>query len=85
MISHTRSPGANPVTPAPTASTTPAPSWSGTVSGISVPGSARSPLRAFQSVGLTAETTTRTRTSPGPGSVTARSDSSSTSGPPWRR
>jgi membrane protein DedA with SNARE-associated domain len=76
--SHTRSPSAKEV-PGPAASTTPAPSWFGTC------GSAGSvPLRDFQSVGFTPETTTRTRTSPGPGSRTGRSTRCSTSASPAR-
>ena len=79
----TRSPTSPASTPAPTASTTPAPSWFGTCAGSTgVPGSL--PRRDFQSVGLTPERWIRTRTSPGPGSVSGLSTSVSTSGSPVR-
>ena len=68
-------------TPLPTASTTPAPSWSG----IWTAGRDRAVAPAlFQSVGFTPDAATRTRTSPGPGSGTGRSTSSRTSGSPLR-
>jgi hypothetical protein len=70
-VTQTRSPGAIPVTPGPTASTTPAPSWLGTVGSPTAP--PKTPLRDFQSVGLTPDTITRIRTSPSPGSAIGRS------------
>jgi hypothetical protein len=60
-----------PATPDPTASTTPEPSWLGTVG--SPAAQPKAPLRDFQSVGLTPDTTTRIRTSPSAGSIAARS------------
>jgi len=78
MNSQTRSPTVSPSTPGPTASTTPAPSWFGVISGNGNPSPYVPPARAFQSVGLTPETTTRTRTSPAPGSGISRSTSSRT-------
>jgi hypothetical protein len=81
-VTHTRSPALNPLTPAPTSSTTPAPSWLGTVAFVRVPPNA--PLRDFQSVGLTPDTRTRIRISPFPGSGTGLSTSSSTDGSPGR-
>ncbi len=80
--SHTRSPIRPAATPGPTATIVPAPSWLGTVSGDRVGSPGRLPLRTFQSVGLTPDTSTRTSTSPGPGAGAARSTRRSTSGPP---
>src|SRR6476661_8397495 len=74
--SQTRPPTERPVTPGPSASMTPAPSWFGTLGASSflLP----FPDRDFQSVGLTPDTTTRTRTSPGPGTGSGLSVSFST-------
>ncbi len=70
--SHTSSPTRAWSTPGPTASSSPAPSWLGTMT--SKPPAVSPPVvRVFQSVGLTPETSTRTRTSPGPGSGTGTS------------
>ena len=70
-VTQTRSPAWMPATSDPTASTIPAPSWLGTVgSPAALP---KAPLRDFQSVGLTPDTTTRIRTSPSAGSIAARS------------
>jgi len=68
-----------PVTPSPTASTSPAPSWPGVTS--SKPRIV--PARNFQSVGLIPARTRRTRTSPGPGSAASRSTSSRTEDGPF--
>jgi hypothetical protein len=59
----------------------PAPSWFGTDS-LGVDAAVPEPLRDFQSVGFTPETTTRTRTSPACGSGVSRSTSCSTSASP---
>src|SRR4030095_6060078 len=79
-VTQTRSPTLKAVTPAPTASTTPAPSWLGTVASGGPPPNA--PLRDFQSVGFTPDTSTRIRSSPTPGSGIGFSTSSSTDGSP---
>src|SRR6266550_2616654 len=70
MLRTTWSPGATVETPAPTASTTPAPSWPSTAGS----GSGSPPARAVTSVWHTPAAATRTSTSPGPGS--GRSSSS---------
>jgi hypothetical protein len=70
------------VIPAPTSSTTPAPSWLGTDVSVSSPPNA--PLRDFQSVGFTPDTSTRIRTSPSPGWGIGLSTSSGTDGSPRR-
>ena len=70
-------PDAGRLTPGPTASITPAPSWSG-IWNPSI-GRGTAPLRAFTSVGLIPDTMTRTRTSPGPGSGRSISVTFSTS------
>jgi hypothetical protein len=77
--SHTRWPTRAGSTPAPTASTTPAPSWFGTWKSAP-PAIGVAPERDFQSVGLTPDTATRTRTCPGPGSGMAISSTRSTVG-----
>src|SRR5215217_6877401 len=81
-VTQTRSPTLKPLTPAPTSSTTPAPSWLGTVASVGPP--PKAPLRDFQSVGFTPDTSTRIRTSPAPGSGSCLSTSWSTDGSPRR-
>jgi hypothetical protein len=81
-VTQTRSPALKPTTPAPNSSTTPAPSWFGTVGSAGAP--LVVPLRDFQSVGFTPETTMRIRTSPSAGSGIGRSTSSRTDGSPGR-
>ena len=79
----TRSPGSKPVTPSPSASTTPAPS-APRMRGFGTEGR---PLRIQTSRWLSAEARRRISTSPGPGSGSGTSSSTSTSGPPssWIR
>src|SRR5262249_8514001 len=81
-VSQTRSPALSPATPGPTKSTTPAPSWFGTVASPTVPPD--KPLRDFQSVGLTPEPATWAPLSPSPGVGIGRSTSSSPEGSPGR-
>ena len=87
LTPNTRSPGANPLTSAPTASTTPANSVPSTgCFGRSQPVKNRAihgvALRSPQSVRLTVVEWTRTRTSPGPGTGRGISARCRTSGGP---
>ena len=87
LTPNTRSPGANPVTSAPTASTTPANSVPSTgFLGRSQPVKNRAihgvALRSPQSVRFTVVECTRTRTSPGPGTGRGISARCRTSGGP---
>ena len=75
---HTRSPTRAGSTPSPTASISPAPSWSG-IWKPAASGRPVAPARDFQSVGFTPETRMRTRTSPGPGSGRSTSSTRRTS------
>src|SRR5256886_16065808 len=79
----TRSPGSKPLTPSPSASTTPAPS-APRMRGFGTDGI---PLRIQTSRWFSAEARRRTSTSPAPGSGSGPSSSTSTSGPPssWIR
>ena len=85
---YTSSPGANAVTPSPTASTIPATSEPSTGRGGRHGPSTREyagqPRSVSQSERLTEVARTRSSTSPGPGSGVGTSVTRSTSGPPYR-